>query len=172
MMAHGKSQRLRMKRRRNGQTDYHRRMRLLKGGALRAVVRVSNTQVTCQLAEFGTEGDRILASVTGKNLVDSYSWPMDKSRKSVPACYLAGYALAKAAISSGHDEAVLDIGLSASSPGSRVFAALKGMVDAGLSIPHGDSVLPDDGRSSGSHIDDSTATAVEATKKAIEGAHK
>ena len=172
MMAYGKSQRLRMKRRRNGQTDYRRRMRLLRGGAPRAVVRVSNTQVTCQLVEFGTDGDRIQSSVTGKTLVDSYSWPAEKSRKTVPACYLAGYAMAKAAISSGHDEAVLDIGLAASSQGSRVFSALKGMVDAGLSIPYGDSVLPDDERISGTHIDDSTAAAVEATKKAIEEAYK
>tara|TARA_B100000530_G_scaffold31270_1_gene18651 strand:- start:401 stop:643 length:243 start_codon:yes stop_codon:yes gene_type:complete len=80
--------------------------------------------------------------------------------------------MAKAAISSGHDEAVLDIGLAASSQGSRVFSALKGMVDAGLSIPYGDSVLPDDERISGTHIDDSTAAAVEATKKAIEEAYK
>ena len=169
-MAHGKSQRLRMKRRRNGQTDYRRRMKLLRGGSPRAVVRVSNTQVTCQLAEFGTDGDRILASITGKTLVDSYSWPLDESRKSVPACYLAGYALAKAAISAGHGEAVLDIGLSASSSGSRVFSALKGMVEAGLEIPHGDSVLPGDERSTGTHISDSTSSAVEASKKANEGA--
>ncbi len=170
MMAHGKSQRLRMKRRRNGQTDYRRRMKLLRGGAPRAVVRISNTQVTCQLAEFGTDGDRILASVTGKTLVDSYSWPLDASRKSVPACYLAGYAMAKAAISAGHKEAVLDIGLSASSSGSRVFSALKGMVEAGLEIPHGETVLPDEERSTGAHISDSISPTVESSKKAIEGA--
>ena len=56
-MAHGKSQRLRFKRRRNGKTDYRRRLRMLRGGIPRAVVRVSNTQVTCQLVEFGMDGD-------------------------------------------------------------------------------------------------------------------
>ena len=72
--------------------------------------------------------------MNGKALVDKYSWPEDASRKSIPASYLTGFALAKDAISSGHESAILDIGLSASSKGSRVFAALKGMIDAGLEI--------------------------------------
>ena len=170
-MAHGKSQRLRFKRRRNGKTDYRRRLRMLRGGIPRAVVRVSNTQVTCQLVEFGMDGDKVLASITGKGIADKYGWPSDASRKSVPACYVAGYALAKSAMADGHDEAILDIGLAASSSGSRVFAALRGMVDAGLEVPHGEGVLPDDDRINGTHIDESVAAAVEAAKKAIEGAY-
>ena len=169
-MAQGKNQRLRFKRRREGETDYRRRMKLLRGETPRAVVRVSNTQTTCQLVEFNPEGDIVLASVNGKTLVDKYSWPNDASRKSVPASYLVGYALAKNAISSGHDSAILDIGLSASSKGSRVFAALRGMVDAGLEIPHGEEVLPDDDRIHGMHIDDSMGDKVKKSIKAIEGA--
>ncbi len=98
-MARGRNQRLRFKRRRNAETDYHRRMRMLRGGVPRAVVRVSNTQVTCQLVSFAAGGDRVLASITGKTLVDKHKWPSDASRKSVPACYLAGMALAKSAFS-------------------------------------------------------------------------
>ena len=78
--------------------------------------------------------------------------------------------MAKAAIAAGHNEAILDIGLAASTPGNRVFAALKGMVDAGMEIPHGEDVLPDDDRINGSHIDDSIAKAVDAAKKSIEEA--
>ena len=58
MMAKGRNQRLRFKRRRTAETDYHRRMRMLKGGGPRAVVRISNTQVTCQLVSYENEGDR------------------------------------------------------------------------------------------------------------------
>ena len=172
MMAYGKSQRLRPKRRRQGKTDYHRRLRLLRSGAPRAVVRVSNTQVICQLVSFNPGGDAILHSVNGKSLTDSCAWPEDASKKSIPACYVAGYALGKKAVSAGNHEAVLDIGLAASSPGSRVFSALKGMIDAGLDIPHGTSVLPDEERLSGKHIDDSLSSSVEASIEAIEGAHK
>jgi len=60
--------------------------------------------------------------------------------------------------------------LAASSNGNRVFAALKGMVDAGLEIPHGDSVLPVEDRLNGAHIDESYASVVEATKSKIEEA--
>jgi len=172
MMAYGKSQRLRPKRRRQGKTDYHRRLRLLRSGAPRAVVRVSNTQVICQLVSYNPGGDAILHSVNGKSLTDSYAWPEDASKKSIPACYVAGYALGKKAVSAGNHEAVLDIGLAASSPGSRVFSALKGMIDAGLDIPHGTSVLPNEERLSGKHIDDSLSSSVEASIEAIEGAHK
>jgi large subunit ribosomal protein L18 len=48
-----------------------------------------------------------------------------------------------------------------------VFAALKGMVDAGLEIPHGDQVLPDEDRINGAHIDDSIAGKVQDSLKAI-----
>ena len=75
------------------------------------------------------------------------------------------------AMADGHDEAILDIGLAASSSGSRVFAALRGIVDAGLEIPHGEGVLPDDDRINGTHIDESVAAAVEAAKNAIEEAY-
>jgi len=36
--------------------------------------------------------------------------------------------------------------------GSRVFAALKGAVDAGLKVPHSESILPDESRIKGEHI--------------------
>ncbi|MBR80010.1 MAG: 50S ribosomal protein L18 [Euryarchaeota archaeon] len=168
-MAKGRNQRLRFKRRRTAETDYHRRFRMLRGGAPRAVVRVSNTQVTCQLVSYESEGDRVLASITGKDLVDKHKWPSDASRKSVPACYLVGFALAKSAISNGHKEAILDIGLAASSRGSRAYAALKGMVDAGLDVPHSEVVLPADERVNGEHIGDNIQKAVSTTKKSIEG---
>ena len=109
-------------------------------------------------------------SVTGDDLVSRYGWPDSNSRKNIPASYLTGFALGKSAIAAGHDEAVLDIGLAASTNGNRVFAALKGMVDAGLEIPHGDSVLPEEDRLNGAHIDDSYASTVEATKNKIEEA--
>jgi large subunit ribosomal protein L18 len=145
-------------------------MKLLRGETPRAVVRISNTQTICQLVEFNPDGDIVIASVNGKTLVDKYSWPEDASRKSIPASYLTGFALAKNAISSGHESAILDIGLSASSKGSRVFAALKGMIDAGLEIPHGEDVLPDEDRINGMHIDASMGDKVKKSIKAIEEA--
>ena len=169
-MAYGKRQRMRYRRREHGLTDYRRRLKLLRSGEPRAAVRISNTQVSCQLVGYEADGDIILASSNGSGLVSKYKWPKGASQKSVPACYLAGFALAKQAKSAGHSSAVLDIGLAASSKGSRVFAALRGMVDGGLDVPHGESVLPDDDRVNGAHIDAKVEKAVEKTRKAIEGA--
>ena len=168
-MAKGRNQRLRFKRRRNAETDYHRRSRMLRGGLPRAVVRVSNTQVTCQLVSYEPEGDRVLESITGKSLVDSLKWPSDASSKSVPACDLAGFAMGTSAISNGHSRAILDIGLAASSTGNRAYSALKGMIDAGMEIPHSEGVLPSEERINGEHIGDGIAKAVAATKKSIGG---
>ena len=170
MMAKGRTQRLRFTRSRTAEPDSPRRMRMLTGGVPRAVVRISNTQVTCQLVSYENEGDRVLAAATGKTLVDKHKWPLDASRKSVPACYLAGMAMGKQAMDAGHKEAILDIGLAASTRGGRVYAALRGMMEAGLDIPHSEDVLPSDERVNGSHIDEGLAKAVEKTKKSIGGA--
>lgn len=159
------------RRRQSGQTDYHRRLKLLRGRKARAVVRVSNTRVTCQMVNWSAGGDMVVASVTGSDLTKKYDWPADFSQKSVPACYLAGFALGKEAISKGCTEAVLDIGLAGSTIGGRVFSALKGMIDAGMEIPHSEVVLPEDDRINGEHISDKIGSAVEATKNKIEGAY-
>ena len=62
-MPSGKNQRLRYKRRESGLTDYRRRLRLLRGNIPRAVVRISNTQTTCQLVEYAKQGDRVLVQM-------------------------------------------------------------------------------------------------------------
>jgi large subunit ribosomal protein L18 len=40
----------------------------------------------------------------------------------------------------------LDIGLHVPSKGTRVFAALKGVVDAGVEVPYSEDIVPDDER--------------------------
>ncbi|MEZ8078122.1 MAG: 50S ribosomal protein L18 [Candidatus Poseidoniaceae archaeon] len=167
----GNRQRSVFRRRRAGLTDYRRRLKLLRGNKPRAVVRISNTRTTCQLVSWAKDGDLVSVTVTGSDLLKKYGWPESFSQKSVSASYLVGFAMGKAALATGATEAVLDIGLAASTPGGRVFSALKGMVDAGLEIPHGENVLPDEGRIAGAHISDAIATAVESTKNAIEEAY-
>ena len=159
------------RRRKAGLTDYRRRLKLLRGRKPRAVVRISNSRTTCQLVDWSVSGDLVKISVTGSELSKKYGWPEDFSKKSVPASYLVGFAMGKAALAQGAEEAVLDIGLAASSPGNRVFSALKGMIDAGLEIPHSDDILPAEDRVNGTHISEDVAAAVESTKTNIEGAY-
>jgi large subunit ribosomal protein L18 len=121
--------------------------------------------------DWAASGDLVKVTMTGSDLMKKYGWPEDFSQKSVPASYLVGFAMGKAAMAQGCEEAVLDVGLAATPTGGRVFAALKGMVDAGMNIPHGDHVLPGDDRINGAHIGDSIAGAVESTKNNIEEAY-
>ena len=159
------------RRRKAGLTDYRRRLKLLRGRKSRAVVRISNTRTTCQLVDWAASGDLVKVTMTGSDLMKKSDWHEDFSQKSVPASYLVGFAMGKAAVAQGNEQAVLDVGLAATPVGGRVFAALRGMVDAGMEIPHGDHVLPDDERINGAHIGDSVAGAVESTKKNIEEAY-
>ena len=167
----GNNRRSIFRRRKAGLTDYRRRLKLLRGQMPRAVVRISNTRTTCQLVTWAADGDLVEVTVTGSDLVKKYGWPSNRSLKSVPASYLVGYAMGKAALAAGSSEAVLDIGLAASTRGGRVYAALKGMSDAGLEIPHSEDVYPDEDRLNGAHVDDKIAGEVEKTKNTIEGAY-
>ena len=69
-----------------------------------------------------------------------------------PAAYLTGMLFAAKAKKAQQDRAVLDIGLNRATPGARVFAALKGAVEAGLDVPHSEEILPSDERIKGAHI--------------------
>lgn len=53
--------------------------------------------------------------------------------------------------SKGINAVIPDIGLRRASPGSRVFAVIKGAQDAGLNVPCGE-MMPDDLRITGQHI--------------------
>jgi len=140
---------VKFRRRREGKTDYRKRLALLKSGLPRLVVRRTNRHVIVQVVEYAPHGDRVLAYAFSKEL-RKFGW--DYSLKSTPAAYLTGYLAALRAKKAGVERAVLDLGRQASTPGSRLYAALKGAVDAGLDVPHGEEVLPDDSRIRGEHI--------------------
>jgi hypothetical protein len=55
------------------------------------------------------------------------------------------------------------------SKGAVLFAAVAGMVDAGLEIPHSDGILPIEERLNGGHINDSVKGSVDSVKAAIDG---
>ncbi len=137
------------RRRREGKTDYYRRMALLASGMPRMVVRKTNRRIIVQLVISGLEGDRTLVAASSNELA---GYGYEGSSSSTPAAYLTGILFAARALNAGYREAILDIGLHRAKPGARVFAALKGATDVGLEIPHGDSAIPDESRLKGAHI--------------------
>jgi large subunit ribosomal protein L18 len=148
-LAKGPQYNLPFRRRREGRTHYGKRRRLVVSGVARLVVRPSNKHLGAQLVEAKPEGDRVLASAHSSELKD-YGWR--GACGNLPAAYLTGLLAGHRAKANGIGEAILDIGLHARGPGSRIFAAAKGAIDAGLTVPHDDRALPSKDRVHGKHL--------------------
>jgi len=164
-MATGPRYKVPFRRRRDNRTDYYIRKKLLTGGELRAVVRKSSKSVTIQFVKFAMDGDEISLSTVSREL-KAMGWK--HSCANIPAAYLTGYLAGKKAMKAGIEYAVLDIGMQTPAKGAVLFAAVAGMVSAGLEIPHGD-VLPTEERINGAHIGGNIAADVESVKSAIDG---
>jgi large subunit ribosomal protein L18 len=145
-LAHGPRYSVPYRRRREGRTNYRSRLALLKSGIPRAVVRRSRNLIRVQFIEYEPTGDRVLASVDSR-MLKTYGWTA--GRANTASAYLTGYLAGRKALESGVEEAVLDIGVTMPTKGSRMFAVLKGLVDAGVYIPHSDEALTPEERITG-----------------------
>ena len=163
-MATSPRTRVPFRRRREGRTDYRTRLGLLKSGETRVVVRRTNGNVIVQFVDWAETGDMVKTTAVGQELA-KMGWK--GSAKSTPAAYLTGLLAGKRAMETGIDEAVLDIGRHAPVKGSKVFAALKGIVDAGVWVPHSDEMFPAEDRLNGAFLDQEKD--FEAVKAAIGG---
>jgi len=128
----------------------------------RLVVRSSNKDVVCQIVRAKIVGDEVVAAAYSHELKD-FGFPIPTTNYA--ATYATGLLLARRLLTNlkladkyvgqkeikGEDynvealedgpkpfNALLDVGLSRTTTGSRVFAALKGATDGGLEIPHKD----------------------------------
>ena len=72
-----KQRKLDKKRRRQGKTNYTKRLILLKGNFLRLVVRKSNKYLVLQIIESSHAQDKVLYSVNTKELLKQ-AWPEAK----------------------------------------------------------------------------------------------
>eukprot|EP00300_Choanocystis_sp_HF-7_P016055 c19282_g1_i1.p1 GENE.c19282_g1_i1~~c19282_g1_i1.p1 ORF type:complete len:304 (-),score=75.10 c19282_g1_i1:65-955(-) len=155
------------RRRREGKTDYHRRKKLIcqdknkyNSPKHRLVVRITNTDVICQIVSAKIIGDDVLAAAYSHEL-PRYGMPVGLTNYA--ACYATGLLVARRllkklkldtqyegkVVADGEvysvEEnatgprpflALLDVGLARTTTGSRIFAALKGAADGGLRVPH------------------------------------
>ncbi len=151
-MATGPRYRVPFRRRREGKTDYRARRTLVLSRVPRLVVRLSLKHAIVQVIEAESIGDKVLVSAHSNELAKAYGWL--SNRGNIPSAYLTGLLCGFKAMANGVDKAFLDIGLHIPSKGTRIFAALKGAVDAGVEVPHSEDILPDEGRISGKHIAD------------------
>lgn len=150
-MATNKPRTILYRRRMEQRTDYKNRLKLLQSKKPRLVLRLTNQKVIAQIVTFELLGDKVGMGVDSGNLREM-GW--NYSGKNFPAAYLTGLLLAKRAVKKGYTEAVLDLGLSAKPKKSRAYAFLKGALDGGLKIPHGENkdIFPSEDLINGKHI--------------------
>ncbi|MFH1133163.1 MAG: 50S ribosomal protein L18 [Nanoarchaeota archaeon] len=172
---------------RKGKTDYKTRLKLLTGNVPRLVVRPSLHNVLAQAVQYHEDGDKVLVSAHSREL-KKYGWPYGTGN--TPAAYLVGFLLgskAKDKVSS----LIPDLGSKSKAQGTKLYAVVKGVLDAGIPIPHDPSIFPSEDRLNGKHISsyakqskgqqfsalkqadfDAMPTVVQQMKKAIqEGSH-
>ena len=130
------------RRRKEQKTDYRARLALLKSQKPRLIIRKTNRAIIAQIVVSEGAQDKVLITVTSRDLL-AQGWPKESqgSLKSLPAAYLTGFLIAKK-IKAKTPQAILDLGLQRNIPRSRLYAVLKGAIDAGLSVPHSAEVLP------------------------------
>jgi large subunit ribosomal protein L18 len=155
-MARGPKYKRAMRRRDEGKTDYHKRLKLLKSRKLRVVVRVSNNHTRVQIIQSKLGGDKVLVSAFSKELPLKFNW--NANTGNVPAAYLTGYLAGIRAKSKNIQEAIFDLGIFYHR--NRVLAACKGVIDSGINIPYREEFFPEnlEDRVKGTHIEDYAKT--------------
>jgi large subunit ribosomal protein L18 len=124
-------------------------------GRTRFVVRASNKHIVVQLTTSKIEGDVVHTQANSSEL-EKYGWLGGK--KNTSTAYLLGLLAGRKALSLGIDAAILDLGLTRSTKGAKVFAAVKGALDAGLEIPCDSDIIPKPGRIEGRSISEYAAS--------------
>jgi len=126
----------------------------------RFVVRFTNRDIICQVVYSRIDGDHVIAAAYSHELP---RYGIKLGLTNYAAAYATGYLLARRVLQklkldtkfkgtkkvTGRDylvqaqpkgprpfKALLDVGLARTSTGSRVFAAMKGMCDGGINVPH------------------------------------
>jgi large subunit ribosomal protein L18 len=150
-----------LRRLREKKTNYRRRSSMLRGKRDFITVKISSENTQVQIHKPEISGDKVIASAHSRFLLKK-GW--NGSRKNIPAAYLTGYLAGKKALLKGGKDAILYSG--ADRYTSRMAAALKGVVDAGLEIPADAESFPAEERIKGEHL--KVKNDVEKVKSAID----
>ncbi|RLE45259.1 50S ribosomal protein L18 [Candidatus Woesearchaeota archaeon] len=148
-MAKHKQGTVHFRRKREGKTNYKKRLQMLISRKPRLVIRKSLNNIVIQLIEFHPEGDKILVAASSRELI-KMGWK--HNRGNLPASYLTGLLFGQKARQKKVEDAILDMGLQTNVKGSRIYAALKGILDSGFNVPHSEDIFPAEERIKGTHI--------------------
>lgn len=140
------------RRRRECRTDYKARRIMLESGLPRIVVRRTNKYFILQAVESHEAQDKVVVTVNSKDLL-KFGWDAKKagSLKSIPAGYLAGILMAKK-LKDNKNKFIVDLGMSRTIAGNRVFAVVAGLREGGLDVAASEKVFPSEDRLMGEHV--------------------
>jgi len=137
------------KRRFKQKTNYKKRLALLLSKKPRLVIRTSNKHSKTQIIKYETEGDKTVVSANSQDL-KKLGWKYSTSN--LPAAYLTGLLIGQKAKKKKINEVVVDFGVQKIIKGSRLYAVVKGVIDAGTKLPCSEDVLPSEERIKGENI--------------------
>jgi len=170
--AYHKRYQVKYRRRREGKTDYQARRRMTiqdknkyNSSRYRMAVRITNRDVICQVIQPKIVGDHTICAAYSHELA---KFGVEVGLTNYAACYATGLLCARRLLTKlklheqyegcaeadgemflvEHEDGarpftcVLDVGLTRTTTGNRVFGALKGAVDGGLNIPHSEKRFP------------------------------
>jgi large subunit ribosomal protein L18 len=141
------------RRRRENKTDYLIRKKMLSGEKPRVVFRKTNKYVIAQYVLSKEAKDSVKIGLTSKILL-KYGWPEkgEGSLKSIPAAYLTGYIIGKKILKDKLETPIVDLGMEKKVHKTKIFACIKGLVDAGLDIKTKEDTFPEENRLAGESI--------------------
>lgn len=146
------------KRKLKGKTDYRNRLKIIASNKLRIIIRKSLKGVTLQIAQYKQDGDFIITSANTKNL-KKFDW---KPQGNISSAYLTGLLCGVRTVARANKDkgfktelekgCVSDIGMITHKKGGRIYAALKGVIDAGIKVSHSEGIFPGKERIEGKDI--------------------
>ncbi|MGV9171724.1 MAG: 50S ribosomal protein L18 [Promethearchaeia archaeon] len=165
-MAKGPRYRRPFRRRVEGKTNYHKRLKLIKSRKLRLVIRISSNHTRVQVVKSKIGGDEVLVSAFSKELVNDYGW--NAHTGNIPAAYLTGYLAGKRAQEEGIKEAILDLGLFYHR--NRVLSAFRGFLESEIFVPYREDFFPGglENQIDGTHIQNYAKNLKQSDKEIYE----
>jgi len=158
------------KRRQECKTNYSKRLKLLKGGKPRVTFRKTNKCIIAQYIISVAAQDKIEIGITSKHLM-KHGWPKEAqgSLKSIPASYLTGYLLGNKILAEKKETPIVDLGMTRTDHKTKVFAFLKGLIEAGVDINCKEEAFPEQERIEGKAMKEDFSKIVKDVKEKIGG---
>lgn len=139
------------RRRRENKTDYLKRLKLLKSGKPRIVFRKTNKYLIAQYVESSEAQDKVVFGFDSRELL-KYGIDKKASLKNLTASYLFGYLVGKKISEKKLETPIVDFGMISTLHKTKVYAFLKGLIDAGIEINCKEECFPDEARIKGEHL--------------------